>query len=191
MIGESWPLIGDLLGLGADSLALWQMALRSVMAYVVAIALVRLGEKRFLGQYAAVDAILGFTLGSLLGSAITGGAPYFETLFGGALAMVLMHWLFAVLSFHSDRIGDLVKGSKRLLVSDGDIQWDAMQRTHISEQDLRAIVRTSAQLAELKHVKEAHLERSGNISVIERERSPSVIEIKVQNGVQVVRLEMT
>lgn len=190
MIGENWPVISDLLGLGAENVTAWQMALRAVIIYIAAIALVRIGEKRFLGKYAALDVILGFMLGSVLSRAVTGNAPYFETILGAGLGLVLIHWLFAVLSFHSDRFGDIVKGSERLLVQDGDIQWDAMQSSHISKQDLMGAVRTSAQLGNLARAKEVRLERSGDLSVIERDSEPRVVEILVQDGVQTVRLEL-
>lgn len=191
MIGENWPIVSDLLGLGADNVTLWQMAIRAVIIYIAAIALVRIGEKRFLGKYTALDVILGFMLGSVLSRAVTGNAPFFETILGAALGLVLMHWLFAVLSFHSDRFGDLVKGSERVLVRNGDIQWGAMQSSHISENDLMGAVRTSAQLGSLKQVKEARLERSGDLSVIERDGEPRILEIKVEEGVQTVRLELS
>ncbi|MFW6069625.1 MAG: DUF421 domain-containing protein [bacterium] len=190
MIGEEWPIVADLLGLGADNAALWQMAIRAVIVYLAAIVLVRLGEKRFLGKYAALDVILGFMLGSVLSRAITASAPFFETILGGALALVLIHWLFAVLSFHSDRFGDLVKGTDRVLVSDGDILWDKMRSSHISEQDLLSAVRANAQIGNVEQVKEARLERSGDISIVERQKDPRVVEIDVQDGVQVVRVQI-
>lgn len=189
MIGEDWPLVGDLLGLGADSIAVWQMALRAVIVYLAAIVLVRLGEKRFLGKYAALDVILGFMLGSVLSSAITGSAPFFETVLGGALVLVLMHWLFAVLSFRSDRFGNWVKGTERVLVRNGEIDWNSMQTSHISRNDLLAALRTNGRLDDVAEVKEARLERSGDISVLQGEREPRVIELAVQDGVQVVRVE--
>lgn len=190
MIGEEWPIVADLLGLGADNVALWQMAIRAVIVYLAAIVLVRLGEKRFLGKYAALDVILGFMLGSVLSRAITASAPFFETILGGALALVLIHWLFAVLSFHSDRFGDLVKGTDRVLVRDGDILWDKMRSSHISEQDLLSAVRANAQIGNVEQLKEARLERSGDISVVERQEDPRVVEIDVQDGVQIVRLRI-
>ncbi|MFW6097658.1 MAG: DUF421 domain-containing protein [Chloroflexota bacterium] len=190
MIGENWPVVGELLGLGADNVALWQMGLRAVIIYIAAIVLVRIGEKRFLGKYTALDVILGFMLGSVLSRAVTGNAPYFETILGAGLGLVLMHWLFAVFSFHSDRFGDIVKGSDRLLVRDGDIQWDAMQSSHISKHDLLGAVRTSAQLDDLARAKEVRLERSGDLSVIERDSEPRILEITVREGVQTVRLEL-
>jgi hypothetical protein len=82
MIGEAWPIIGDVLGLGDSSLALWQMAARGVIVYLAAIIIVRVADKRFLGQYAALDAVLGFMLGSVLSRAITGSSPFWETIVG-------------------------------------------------------------------------------------------------------------
>jgi uncharacterized membrane protein YcaP (DUF421 family) len=185
MIGENWPGINVLLGLGEETLLLWQMGIRTFVVYLAAIALVRLGEKRFLGKYAALDVILGFVLGSILSGAITGSSPFFETV-GAALVLVLLHWLFAVLAFHSDRFGDLVKGNKQVLVQDGEIQWNAMQASHISEKDLLAALRSAAQVEDPQKIKIAHLERSGDISAIQRKSQPEVIEIKVEEGVQLV-----
>ena len=102
MIGENWPGINVLLGLGEETLLLWQIGMRTFVVYLAVIALVRLGEKRFLGKYAALAVILGFVLGSILSGAITGSSAFFETL-GATLVLVLLHWLFAVLAFHSDR----------------------------------------------------------------------------------------
>jgi uncharacterized membrane protein YcaP (DUF421 family) len=189
MIGENWPVVNVFLGLGQDPLTLWHMAARTFIVYLAAIILVRLGEKRFLGKYAALDVILGFALGSILSSAVTGSSAFFETL-GASLVLVLLHWLFAVLAFHSDRFGDLVKGNKRMLIKDGQIQWDAMQATHISEKDLLAALRTAVQTEDPQQIKIAHLERSGDISAIPRQGEPQIIEVQVENGVQVIRIKM-
>lgn len=66
------------------------MAARTFIVYLAAIILVRLGEKRFLGKYAALDVILGFALGSILNSAVTGSSAFFEML-GASLVLVLLH----------------------------------------------------------------------------------------------------
>ncbi|MBA3549051.1 MAG: hypothetical protein H0T76_21415 [Nannocystis sp.] len=41
------------LGLDAEALTIWQMVLRAIVVYPVAIAFVRLGEKRFIGTHLA------------------------------------------------------------------------------------------------------------------------------------------
>jgi len=42
----------------------------------------------------------------------------------------------------------------------------------------------------LAQVAEARLERSGQLSVIKAEREPKVVEVKVAEGVQTLRIEI-
>ena len=184
-----WEIISQVLGLEVDELSVWHMAIRAFVVYVAALAMVRLGEKRFRGENTAFDLILGIILGSVVSRAVTGQAPFFPTL-GAGFVLVGLHWLFSVLAFHSDRFGTLVKGSDRTLVKDGEILWDEMQESHITENDLLDALRTQANIAAVSEVKEARLERGGNISVIPRDSEPKVLEIDVAEGVQTVRIQL-
>ena len=186
---EIWEIISQGLGLEVDELALWHMAIRAVVVYVAALAMVRLGEKRFRGENTAFDLILGIILGSVVSRAVTGSAPFFPTL-GAGFVLVGLHWLFSVLAFHSDRFGTLVKGSHRTLVKDGEILWDEMQASHITENDLLDALRTQANIADVGEVKEARLERGGSISVIPKESEAKVLEVNVADGVQTVRIQV-
>ncbi len=176
------------LGLGSDSLSLWQMGLRAFVVYLFAIILIRLGDKRFFGKSTALDVILGFMLGSILSRAITGNSPFFPTL-GAALVLVVVHWSLAVAAFQWSRFGTVVKGRKRQLVRDGQIQWDQMKGGQISHEDLLSAVRAGGG-EDLDEVDAAYLERSGDISLIKRRTLPRIVEINVEQGVQTVRIEM-
>ncbi len=189
MIEEIWGAVGDLIGLGAEELTVWQMALRALIIYVSAISLVRLGEKRFMGKNTAFDVILGIILGSVLSRAITGNAGFFQTLGAGAL-LVGLHWLFSVAAFYSDRFGTMIKGSERRLVEDGEIHWDNMRKSHISKDDLLGALHINGKVTDVSEVRLACFERNGDISVIRREREPKVVEVSVRDGVQTVRIEL-
>lgn len=179
------------LGLGVETkqLTVGHLALRTIMIFIVGLVIVRLGNKRFLGRSTAFDALLAVVLGSVLGRAINGSAPFFPTL-GASLVLVGLHWLFAALAFRSDRFGRLVKGDPRTLIQDGEIQWAAMQKSHITKHDLVEALRTNAKLSDPGKVQLAHLERSGDISAIPCDHQPHVVEIAVEAGVQTVRLEL-
>jgi uncharacterized membrane protein YcaP (DUF421 family) len=181
--------IGDVLGLGEEDLNTWQMTLRVIVVYGAALLMVRLGKKRFLGENTAFDFILGIILGSVISRSITGNSPFIPTL-AAALLMVVLHWVFSALAFHSDRFGTLIKGEHRTLVKDGEIQWDAMRKSNVSETDLMVALRTQARLQDIRQVKEARLERSGDISVIKVDSPPKIIEVKVEEGVQTVRIQL-
>ena len=182
-------MIEDFLGLDAETLTIWHMVVRAVIVYVCAVIMVRIGEKRFLGKTAAFDVILGIMFGSIVSGAITGSTEFFPTL-GAALTLVLMHWLFAFLAFRSDRFGTFAKGHNRTLVKDGEINWDEMRASHISEKDLMSALRSQANMDTLEDVREARLERSGEISVLQKQRQPKVLKVDVEDGVQTVHIRL-
>jgi uncharacterized membrane protein YcaP (DUF421 family) len=88
------------LGLDQDELGVGHMALRALVVYVVALMMVRWGEKRFMEKSTAFDVILGVVLGSVVSRAITGQSPFLPTICAG-FALVGLHWLFANLAFRS------------------------------------------------------------------------------------------
>lgn len=186
---EIWQSISEILGLRVEGPNALQMALRALIVYVATLAMVRVGEKRFLGKNTAFDVILGIVLGSVVSRAVTGQSPFFPTLAAG-FVLVTLHWIFAALAFRSDWFGTLVKGHVRMLVEDGEIRWDAMQESHISEQDLQEALRRQAQIEDVSRVKAARLERSGEISALPMEKEAQVIEVTVAEGVQTVRIEL-
>lgn len=165
MFEEIMSVLSSVLGLDANDLNVWQMAARAIVAYPVGIAFVRLGEKRFIGKFTAFDVIMGIVIGSILARAITGGSPFFPSLAVG-LVLVSLHYLFAMLSYNVEWFGEFVKGSGRTLVVDGEIQWQAMQKSHISERDLMGALRENGGVDDITQVRLARLERSGNISVV-------------------------
>jgi uncharacterized membrane protein YcaP (DUF421 family) len=166
-MSELWAAVSRALGLeleGKDLTAV-QMVLRAAIVFVVSIAMLKIGDKRFMGKSTAFDVFLGIVFGSTVSRAITGNAPFFPALAGG-FTLVVFHWLFAAVAFRSHGFGKLVKGSDRVLVRDGEIQWDEMKRAHITEHDLEEALRSAGHRPDVKRVKAAHLERDGDISVI-------------------------
>lgn len=155
----------EAIGIDGGGLELWQMVLRAIVVYLVGLTLVRLAEQRHIGKFTPFDVIMGILLGSILSRAITQAGPFLATLAAG-LTLVLLHFLFAVLSFHFERFGNLVNGCARTLVEDGQIHWGAMRESHINEQDLMSALRENGNVNDVRRVKLARLERSGNISVL-------------------------
>ena len=187
---EPFDTLANILGIGdgAFELNTGQVLLRGVIVYVFAVALLRLGDKRFLGKNTAFDVILGIVLGSVMSRAITGNSAFVPTLVVSAL-LVGLHWTFAYLTFHTDHTGDWIKGVPRQLVKDGTPQEAALRNSHISANDLLQALRTSQSTTDLATVEQAYLERAGEISFVMQPKEPRVVEIDVSSGVQTVRIE--
>lgn len=165
-----------------------QVVARSILAYAVGLMLVRVGKSRFLSGMTPIDVILGFLLGSLLSRCITGTAGLSET-FIAASALVAMHWLITRLAYSSHALGNVVKGHAYQLVHDGQIDWDAMRRAHISENDLIELMRLRAGVADVQQVKAAYKERNGEIGII-KHPSIQVVDVGVEDGVKSIRIEV-
>ena len=173
--------------LKSEELGAIQMALRAVVVYVVTVAFVRIAKKRFMGRATAFDVILGIMLGSIVSRAITGNAPMAPALAAGA-TLIAMHWLFSSIAYRWHGFGVAVKGQPRVLVRDGEPDRDAMRRAHITAHDLHEDLRQEG-VDSPEKVKEARLERSGKVSVLKRSE-PKILEVRVEKGVQVVRVEL-
>ena len=165
MEGFNW-----LLGLELDNKEInwWQMSLRAIIVFLLSIAMLRIGHKRFMGKNTALDVMLGIVFGSMVSRAVTGNAPFFPVL-AASLTLVLMHWILSFISFHWSSFGNAVKGKKNLLIKDGDIQWEEMKKSHITQDDLSEALRNKGEEPDFKKVKSAHLERNGDISLIMNE----------------------
>jgi uncharacterized membrane protein YcaP (DUF421 family) len=154
------------LSLKSEQLGFGHMAARAALMYIALIALVRFAKKRFLGGATAFDYILVIMIGAVAGRAMTGGAPYFASLFG-LFVLVSMHWVFSAASQRSQAFSHFIKGYATTIIRNGKIDRDAMAQTHMSGDDLEEDLRDKG-VKDAAQVQEARLERSGKLSVIER-----------------------
>ena len=178
------------LGIGLDNkeINVAQMAMRAVVVYIVTVLMVRLAKKRFMGRATAFDVILGIMLGSIVSRAITGNAPFVPAL-GAAAVLLAMHWVFSAVAVRWPGFGPLIKGRSQRLVRNGTVDEHAMRKAHMTERDLREDLRDKS-VAGLEGVAEARLERNGSVSVIKAKSEPKIVEVRVADGVQTVRVEL-
>jgi len=142
----------------------WQMGVRAVIIFIAAIFMLRYGDQRIFGKSSAFDIVLGIILGSVLSRAITGNSPFLPTIFASFL-LVVLHNLLAILSFHYTSFGRFVKGRKIDIIINGQLQENNMRKTKITQNDIREACRKN-KIDGLENVKDAFLERSGQISLI-------------------------
>ena len=152
------------LGLSVKELNIWQMGLRAAIVYLAALLMVRIvGERRFIGKFAAFDVILTVVFGSTLSRAINGTSAFFETIFAG-FVLIIMHWIISTIAFHNLNWENLLKGRSRTLIKDGQLCQKTMQTCHITKDDLLSTLRLKCQIDRLEAIDRANLERNGDIS---------------------------
>jgi len=178
--------------LGGDEpqhpLALHQVGARAAILYLLGLAVLRLGKSRMISRATALDVLVGFILGSVLGRGITGSASITETV-AGSLALVACHWLLTRATYHWHWLGRIVKGNCVELVREGQPDEAMMQKCHISRHDLDELMRLAG-VDQLSEVERACKERNGEISIIRRSGGCRIVDIQVRDGVQTVRVEL-
>lgn len=152
-----------LFGSGGSAVTSWQMCVRGLLLFIYGLVLLRLGARRMLVRMSAFDVMTMIVIGSNLSRAITGNAPLVPVMTATA-TLVLLHYLLASLSFFSPLIERLVEGSVHQLSEAGQIHWEVMRKSKITEEDLREGLRLKGVADPNKVV--AYLERNGAISAV-------------------------
>ena len=162
--------ISATLGLEQDAMSLTfaQISLRGVIVFVATLVIVRCGDRRFLSQKTAFDAVLGFILASMLARAVNGTAAFFPTL-GGGFVLVMLHRTLAYWSRRSHAFGSLIKGRSDVIVRDGRVDETLAKRNRIS--DLLEDLRLHGNVADVRDVALAVFERNGHIGIVRRASS--------------------
>ena len=157
------------LGLGRDATALTftQISLRGVIVFVATLIIIRCGDRRFLSQKTAFEAVLGFILASMLARAVNGTAAFLPTL-GGGFVLVVLHRVLANWSRRSHEFGFLIKGRSDVIIRDGKVDEVVTSRNRLSEHDLLEDLRLHGNVAAVRDVALAVFERNGHISVVRR-----------------------
>src|SRR5215475_486305 len=158
-----------LLGLGREAAALTflQISLRGVIVFFAALVIVRVGDRRFLSQKTAFDAVLGFILASMMARAVNGTAAFFPTL-GGGLVLVILHRIFAYWSRRFHWFGLLIKGPSDVVIRNGRLDEAVASRNRLSEHDILEDLRLYGNISSIDDAELAVFERNGQISVVLR-----------------------
>jgi len=186
-----WDQIQIFLGVGREpaDLSSAEVAVRTVIVYLVSLALVRIASRRFLSQATAFDVIVGIMLGSIMSRTINGSALFLPTMVAG-LVLVGLHWLFAFIAFHTSLFGPVVKGEPVLLIKDGVVQEEGMRSANLTRSDLNEALRLRYGDTDPKKIRRAYMERDGNISVMPYEDETRILDVEVEDGVQTVRIKL-
>ncbi len=188
-MNEIYVILKGIFGLDTQNVNIWQMAMRAAFIYISSLIIIRFGNKRFLGKNTAFDFVIGIVIGSVFSRAINGNGPLFVTVSAG-VTLVLLHWLFAVVSLNHKGFANLVKGKTSRLVENHLPDVKEMKKGRVSEDDLKEQLRLGINQKTLDNIKEAYLERDGQISFIKEKTEPRVLDIKVENGVQTIRIKL-
>src|SRR5438094_6318325 len=120
------------------SMPWWELVLRVVVIYAFLLVLLRLSGKRQVGQLAPFDLVLLLVLSNSVQNAMNGGDNSVLAGLISAGALVLLNYLVGLATYRSKRLEALVEGRPEVLIHNGRLFVDVMQRWKLTHHKLSA-----------------------------------------------------
>ena len=123
-----------------------------------------------MGQLAPFDLVLLLVLANTVQNSMNGGD---NSLIGGLLsatALIVVNHLVGLATFRSKRLEDLVEGRPELLIHNGRLYQEVLDRAQLTRHEVDAALREAGCTCP-EEVHAAFLENNGTISVIPRARA--------------------
>jgi uncharacterized membrane protein YcaP (DUF421 family) len=156
-----------------DWKALWiprwplgEVALRAALVYAALQIVLRLAGRKELGGYSTFNAAVLILVTTTLRQAIVGDDTSITAGLVALGTIMGLDWLLAHASYRSRRVADIVEGPVIKLVAEGRPIPEALERTHVSLEDLKAALRARHGRDRIEDVAAAFLERSGAITFV-------------------------
>jgi uncharacterized membrane protein YcaP (DUF421 family) len=159
--------------------------LRTVILYLVLIAVIRLMGKRQIGQMAPSEFVVTMLVANLATIPLEEPeAPIYSGLVP-ILTVLGLEMVLAILSLRSLLVRKLLCGKPVILIDNGRIQQDNLRKTRVTLDELTGHLREKDVL-DIASVQFAILETNGNLSVFPypKERPASAKEAGIQAGKQ-------
>jgi uncharacterized membrane protein YcaP (DUF421 family) len=147
-----------------------EVAIRTVIIYLILLVVVRLMGKRMSGQITLTELTVMITLGAIVSPVMQ--LPDRGLFF--AVTVLLVALIFQrdlnLWGFKNEKVERITQGTMSLLIKDGKLELDEMEKTQITKQQVFAMLREK-KISNLGKVKRAYLEACGIFSVYETEET--------------------
>lgn len=142
-----------------------EKVLRSVIIYFFLLFAFRFMGKRQVGQLTPFDLVLLLIISNVVQNAVIGNDNSLGGGLLGAVTILTVNYLVVVITYRFKPLRRLMGGEPTLLVHNGKVFRDRMEREHITLEDLEGAMRKSG-VVSVERVRYAVLEENGQISVI-------------------------
>jgi uncharacterized membrane protein YcaP (DUF421 family) len=147
----------------------WELVVRGVVVYGFLLIMLRISGKRQVGQMAPFDLVLLLVLSNAVQNSMNAGD---NSLIGGlisAATLIGLNYLVSLLTYQNKTIEAVIEGRPQILIHNGRLFEDEMQKAKLTHHELNAALRKSG-CDSVDDVHTAILENSGTISVVPRKK---------------------
>ncbi|PSN19024.1 DUF421 domain-containing protein [filamentous cyanobacterium CCP5] len=152
--------------------------IRPILVYGFLLIALRLGGKRELGQLTGFDLVVLLMLSNAVQNAIIGDDNSVSGGFIGAATLLITNYLVVRLVYRHPKVQQLIEGKPALLLLDGCMIPEHLDKELISEAELRTVLRRQG-FEDLAEIKAAILETSGSITIERAADLPTPVEAEL------------
>lgn len=145
--------------------------LRPVVVYIFLIVGLRLAGKRELAQVNPFDFVVLMTLSNTVQNAIIGNDSSVTGGILGAATLLAINYAVVRTIYGNRKLGRIIAGRADVLMSNGRIHKDHLQRELISKEELLAAAHKQG-ISSLHAVEKCQLEPNGTISFVQKTPTP-------------------
>ena len=142
--------------------------IRAAVIYLFLLLVFRVAGQRAIAKITTFDFVLLLVIGEATQNALVGEDFSMTNAFVVILTLVGLDVLLSAVKQRSKRADQILDGTALIIVDDGRILLDRMNKERIDESDIMAAARERHGLERLDQIKYAVLEQSGEISIVPR-----------------------
>ncbi len=141
------------------------IALKSIAVYVFIIVAIRVFGKKEFAQLSIIDLVFILLISNSVQNAMVGADTSLEGGLVAAFSLFLMNYVFKKISLVSKEFSKAIEGEPIMLIYQGEVKLDGLEKAQISIDQLKAVVREHG-IESVELVNLAMFEVDGNISVL-------------------------
>ncbi|HEX8334890.1 MAG TPA: YetF domain-containing protein [Segetibacter sp.] len=147
-----------------------EVAIRTILVFVILLLLVRLMGKRMTGQITLVELAVMITLGAIVSPVMQ--LPDRGIIFGIIALTVALIFQRGInlLAFKNEKVEHITQGVMSLIIKDGQLVLEELEKARLTKHQVFAMLREK-KIQNLGKVERAYLEACGILSVFEAEET--------------------
>lgn len=166
------------------SLPILEKVLRPMVVYLALIAFLRIFGKRELAQLNPFDLVVLLSLANTVQNSMIGDDNSVSGGVIGAFSLLTINWVLSRVLFHSPKLNETLQGKATTLITDGVVDYEALQCETLTEEELLSVVHKQG-VDTFDEVRRCVLEPNGTFFV--EVRKPSIEEEEVSELMRAVR----
>lgn len=146
----------------------YEIIIRAFVVYAALFILFRLAGRKQLGEMSPFDFVLLLIISESVSNSLNGDDSSITAGILSASALIFLSFVMDRLAFRSKRLEKWLEGEAHLIIADGKIRKELMNKEKITEEELNEAIRAHG-YDRMDQIRYAVLESNGKISVIAKD----------------------